>query len=104
MKQLLILFFIVLVIAGCNTKQGTQEPTVDSRLNPAELPVDSVGASTDMADNAATDSNKTGDPMMPPGKSDLQVGGDDGTDKAISSDGNYVEGDKQKETGHKNEK
>lgn len=96
--------FITVVIAGCNTKQGTNEPTVDSLLNPAELPVDSVGASTDMVDNAATDSNKTGDPMMPPGKSDLQVGGDDGADKTISSDGNYVEGDKQKDTKDKNNK
>lgn len=91
MKGLSAIILITLIAIGCNTKLGSNEPTNDSKLNPAEMPIDTVGANTDVTETAATDSNKTGDPMRARGKSDLQTGGDDASKKAVSSDGNYVE-------------
>lgn len=93
MKQLVILLIAVGFFTACNQKQGTNEPSTDSKFNPAELPVDSVGASTDMTDRASTDSGKRGSDGKYPvdiGKSDQQVGGENPTGKAVGSDGNIV--------------
>lgn len=91
MKSFSAIILITLIAVGCNTKLGSNEPTNDSKLNPAEMPIDTVGANTDVTETAASDSNKTGDPMRAKGTSDLQTGGDDGSKKAVSSDGNFVE-------------
>jgi hypothetical protein len=90
MRKLLSAILIIVLIDACNTRQGSNEPRLDNRYNPAEMPVDSVGAKQD-GPSAATDSNKTGEATPPTGASDLQTGGQNQTGKTIGSDGNLVE-------------
>jgi hypothetical protein len=94
MKQIVLFFAFFSLIFACNTKQGTGEPPLDNRYNPAEMTVDSVGANTDMRDNAATDSNKTGEGQSSPGISDNDAGGQNNTGKAVGADGNIISTEK----------
>jgi hypothetical protein len=89
MRNLLIAIVITVLMNACNTRQGSNEPALDNRYNPAEMPVDSVGAKRDMP-SAATDSNKSGKATVPTGGSDLETGGQNQTEKTIGSDGNIV--------------